>query len=133
MRTMGRSSKESLPRLEEGLLAALSALDHQVQKEVGRRTPAELATQGVQKWEPYAKRVERICSFVLDQLGANEVGLDSILILAQALPKCLQIAAADLGPTGLGDLRSGYALAAAAGISRDAELIRQALTGEQIN
>lgn len=115
-----------LSPLEEGILRAMSAVDKQVLREM-QRTPAELEMHGVQKWEPYQKRIEFITSFVLNMLGEDKVQLDSLLVFAQAFSKSLALIIEDLGEEGLGQLRSDYALAATENISKDCFKITQML------
>ena len=125
---------EKLPPLEEGLLQAMQAIDKQVEREVGRRTPEETEEHGVQKWEPHDRRIERVCSYALSLLGDNEVQLDSIVVLAQAMVKALQVVADDLGPEGLGKVRCAYLQSALEKVGRYAYLGEQALNpGGRIN
>ena len=119
-----------LQKLEEGLLQALQALDRQVAREL-QRSPAELEAHGVLKWEPYQKRIELVCSFILDSLGGREVELDSLIILAQALSKALRLVIDDLGEDGLGQVRSSYCLVALEKIAADAHAGKQALRSER--
>ncbi|MBN8548079.1 MAG: hypothetical protein J0M12_02060 [Deltaproteobacteria bacterium] len=107
-----------LSPMEEGILRAMSAIDKQVAREM-QRTPAELDVHGVQKWEPYQKRIEFITSFVLNMLGDEKVQLDSLLVFAQAFAKSLALVVEDLGEEGLGKLRTEYALAATENIAKD--------------
>ena len=96
-----------------------------------QRSPRETATQGVQKWEPHHKRVELVAAFALNALGEQEIELDSLLIMAQALTKALCLVADDLGPTGLGKVRTNYCLAAFEQLARDAHSGQQALQAER--
>lgn len=111
---------------EENLLACMQALDSQVAREM-QRAPAEREAHGVQKWEPYQKRVERMCAFVLNSLGDQAVELDSVLILAQALAKTLRLVVDDLGPEGLGKVRSEYCQTTFEGLSKDSYVALQRL------
>jgi len=95
-----------LPKLEEGLLLALNALDNQVKRAM-ERTPAEREVAGVQKWKPHDERIEKVCGFVLDNFG-EDIELDSILIMSQAFVKILSILCDELKTEGLGDIRSAY-------------------------
>ena len=104
-------SASHLPPLEEGLLQAFKALDNQVAREM-QRSPAELEARGIQKWEPYMKRIENVCAFLLNALGDRRIELDSLLIVSQATAKCLQMVVDDLGEKGLGKVRTGYCLGA---------------------
>lgn len=106
-------------KLEEGLLQAMKALDTQIARAM-QRTPAEREVHGVQKWEPYETRVENLTAFVLNELGDNTVSLDSLLVLSQAFTKALRLACDDLGPGGLGAVRSSYCIDALQKIARDA-------------
>ena len=107
-----------LSPMEEGILRAMSAVDKQVAREM-QRSPAELEVHGVQKWEPYQKRIEFISSFILNLLGDDKVQLDSLLVFSQAFAKTLALVIEDLGEEGLGKLRSDYALAATENIAKD--------------
>ena len=115
---MPKDANPSLPPLERALLQALKSVDNQIAREM-QRTPAQRDVHGVQKWDPYQKRVERLCSFILSALGAEEVALDGILVLAQALSKSLHLFVEDLAPADLGKLRSAYCAAAAQSIAQD--------------
>ena len=106
-------------KLEEGLLQAMHAIDTQVARAM-QRSPAERETMGVQKWEPYDTRVEQVTAYVLNELGDNSVGLDSVLVLAQAFTKALRLAAEDLGADGLGTVRTAYCVDAMEKVQRDA-------------
>lgn len=102
------SKREKLPPLEEGLLTALQAIDNQIAREVGTRSPEEREELGIQKWEPLVSRIERICGFVLDRFGENELDLDGIIVLSQAMTKTLQLLFEELGEEGLGKMRYSY-------------------------
>jgi hypothetical protein len=88
-----------------------------------QRTPSEREVLGVQKWEPYETRVEHITAYILNELGDNTIGLDSLLVLAQAFTKALRLAAEDLGPDGLGMVRSSYCVDAMEKVTRDASRV----------
>lgn len=113
------TTKNSGGKLEEGLLQAMHAIDNQVARAM-QRTPAERESMGVQKWEPYDTRVEHVTAYILNELGDNSVGLDSVLVLAQAFTKALRLAAEDLGADGLGTIRTAYCVDAMEKIQRDA-------------
>ena len=114
------SKREKLPPLEEGLLAALQAIDNQVAREIGSRTPVEREEHGVQKWEPLTARIERVCGFVLDKFGENEIDLDGLVVLGQALTKTLQLLYEELGEEGLGKVRFKYCSSALEEIEKSA-------------
>lgn len=118
---MSKEKQEQLPLLEEGMLQAMRALDSQISKELQRRSPLQLERSGVQKWEPISSRVERVASFVLSSLGEQQIGLDSLLVLSQAMAKSLQLAVEELGSGGLGELRASYCTKALESIRADAE------------
>jgi hypothetical protein len=111
---------EQLGKLEQGLLQAMRAIDNQIARAM-QRTPAEREVHGVQKWEPYAVRVEHITAVLLEELGDNTVSLDSLLVLVQAFSKALQLTVGDLDQGGLGALRSAYCLDAMEKVQRDAQ------------
>ncbi|MFN8389054.1 MAG: hypothetical protein U0136_02040 [Bdellovibrionota bacterium] len=115
-----------IPPLEEGLLRAMQALDNQIARAM-ERTPAEREAHGVQKWEPITERIERVCVFLMNALGDDEVKLDSLVILSQAFAKALTLVTDDLGEEGLGKLRTAYCLNAFEQIAADAERGRAAL------
>lgn len=114
--------------LEAGLMQCMHALDSQVAREM-QRTPAQREEQGVQKWEPYAKRIESVAGCILDAIGREKITLDSLLILSQASSKALSLAVDDLGEEGLGAVRSQYAIAAAESILYDSSRILAVLKG----
>jgi hypothetical protein len=114
-----KSRSDGLPPLEAGLLRCLQALDNQVAREM-QRTPAERDLHGVQKWEPYNKRVEIVAGFLAEQLGKGELELDGVLILTQALSKALSLYSDELGADGLGKIRSEYVVQVGQALSSDA-------------
>lgn len=116
---MSEKRASKLPPLEEGLLQAMQALDKQVSREM-QRTPAERESKGVQKWEPFERRIEGVSSFILNALGDESVALDSLIILSQSLTKALYLITEDLGREGLGEVRSSYCRAAMEGVRQDA-------------
>ena len=110
---------EKLTPLDEGLLKALRAIDNQISREM-QRTPAELEKLGVQKWEPFNKRIENIAAFLIDNISEQHIQLDSLVVLSQALAKVMKIFAEDMGEDGLGKMRSAYLRWAMENLSRDA-------------
>jgi len=125
---MSNKKEVKLPPLEEGLLRAMKALDSQIARAMSR-TPSQREEHGVQKWEPHSERVERVCILVMQALGEREVELDSVIVLAQAFSKALNLLADDLGEKGLGKMRTNYVLSAAKSILTDAERISGSLGG----
>lgn len=123
------SNGERLPPLEMNLLSALKALDTQIAREM-QRSPAEREEHGVMKREPYLKRIEKLTGFVLDAVGAEEADLDGVLVLSQTLAKSLQMLVEDMGPEGLGKVRSSYCHEAFDCLERAVEQGRRALKGE---
>ena len=116
------------PPLEEGLMMAMRALDNQIARAM-ERSPSEREVSGVQKWEPVAERVERVCVWVMNSLGDKEVQLDSLLVLSQAMTKALALIVDDLGEEGLGKMRSAYCVDALEKISVDAVRAKSSLRG----
>lgn len=124
-----------LPVMEAGLARCMRSLDSQIAREM-QRSPAEREEHGVQKWEPYNTRIERLVTFLLNQLGDEEVTLDSLLVLVQALTKTYSIIVDDLGEEGLGEVRSLYCARACEALSFDIERAAKILRGtgtEQLN
>ncbi len=121
-------AERQLPPLEQGLLTAMRALDNQIARAM-QRSPSEREAHGVQKWEPIATRVENVCAFVLNSLGDEDVTLDSLLVLSQAMAKSLALVVDDLGLEGLGEIRSGYVSSALESIAEDASRTLRGLTG----
>lgn len=117
---------EQQGKLEQGLLQAMKAIDNQVARAM-QRSPAEREIHGVQKWEPYASRVEHLTAFILEELAVNNISLDSVLVLVQAFAKTLNFAVDDLGPDGLGAVRSSYCLDAMEKVQRDAQFVTEQL------
>lgn len=113
--------------LEAGLLMSLQAIENQISREVANRNQEQLAQHGVKRWESFDKRIENITSYLLNSLGENNVSLDSIQVLAQALVKTLAISVEDLQESGLGKLRTSYFVEATARIERDCDLVKQIL------
>jgi Asp-tRNA(Asn)/Glu-tRNA(Gln) amidotransferase A subunit family amidase len=112
---------EQLPPLEKGLRDCLRALDNQIAREL-QRSPSELATQGVQKWQPIQTRVERLSAFLLSELGEDSVNIESVLVLAQASTKALRMACEDLGKDGLGKVRAAYCVSTFDSVSNDSRV-----------
>ena len=126
-----KEQKEKLPVLEESLLEALKALDNQIAREMQRDAKSK-DKHGVQKWEPFQSRVERLCSFLLNSLGEQTIDLDGIIVLAQTLSKTLSLACADLGEDGLGKIRAEYVRVTFENIERDAKNAQHSLCAEPL-
>lgn len=122
-----RNNSEQLPPLEQGLFTALRSIDTQILREVESRNPAQLEEHGLRKWNSYESRIERICSFVLNSIGDDDLGTDGVLVMAQAMSKTLMLVVEDLEQAGLGKTRSEYCRTAAANIERDMNEILQLL------
>ena len=136
---MGKKKKTNSPKgaplMESGLLQCMKALDNQIAREM-QRSPEEREAHGVQKWEPYNTRIERVVTLLLNELGADNITLDSVLVLTQALSKTMSITVDDLGEEGLGNVRSTYCLKACEALSFDTERALNVLRGtgsEQLN
>ena len=123
---MSKQRIESEP-LELGLRQALQALDNQIAREM-QRSPADRETHGVLKWEPIESRIERVSAYLLSIFG-EEIQLDSLMVLAQALVKTLALVVEDCGAEGLGEVRSRYIERAAEAVIRDATMMRSSATG----
>lgn len=119
-----------LEPLEAGILTALKALENQIAREL-QRTPSETELQGVTKWEPYSKRVEKVTGFVLDLIESKSVDLDGIFVMAQAFSKALAMVATDVGPSDLGEVRSDHMRAAGQALDHDAQTILNAINTTQ--
>ena len=104
---MAKADKTQLSRLEEGLMMAMRAIDEQVAREM-QRSDAEREQKGVQKWDPLQKRIEKAASILLNAFAKDDIKLDSLLVLSQALTKSLQLIVDEIGTEGLGHIRSGY-------------------------
>lgn len=124
--------KQKTPLLQDGLFTAMRALDNQVAREM-QRTPSKEELHGVQKWEPFQKRIEELAAVILDEFGERTVALDSILILSQTFSKVLQLIASDLGEDGLGKVRAEYCKIAMANISADATRVISMLQEDNRN
>jgi hypothetical protein len=106
---------------------AMRALDNQVARDWQKRAPEDRESLGVLKWEPINTRVENLSVFLLESFGDQLIGLDSLLIMSQAMAKSLQLIVDELGAEGLGEVRKAYCLGAAENISRDIARLQQAL------
>ncbi len=122
---MTKQRIESEP-LEVGLRQALQAIDNQIAREM-QRSPAERELQGVLKWEPFESRVERVSAYLLSIFG-EDIQLDSLIVLAQALVKALSLVVEDCGAEGLGEVRCRYIERAAEALVRDATMMRGSVT-----
>ena len=120
---------ETLQPLEAALLRAMKAIDNQVAREM-QRTPAEREEHGSKKWKPYDTRIENIAAFVLNSLGDDSATLDSVIVLSQAFTKALRMAMEDLGPDGLGKIRTEYCSQTMERIQQDAVKGRAAVVEE---
>lgn len=112
--------------LKIGLRQALQAIDNQIAREM-QRSPAEREVHGVLKWEPFEARVERVSAYLLSIFG-EDIQLDSLIVLSQALVKTLALVVEDCGREGLGDVRARYIERAADGLEHDATAMRDAVT-----
>jgi len=121
-------SSSSLSKLEAGLVQAMKAIDNQVARAM-LRTPQERSQSGVRKWEPYESRVESIAAFILNSLGDDVVGMDSLFVLTQAFVKALRLVGEDLGEDGFGKVRLEYCIDTMERVETDAakllSLLRQ--------
>jgi hypothetical protein len=122
---------EQRGKLEQGLIQAMKAVDNQIARAM-QRTPSERDLHGVQKWEPYNTRVENVAAFVLEEIGAQEASLDSLLVFTQGFTKALYLIVSDLGKEGLGSLRASYCLDAMKKVERDAQEVIEALADEHL-
>ncbi len=111
---------------------AMRALDNQVAKDWQKRAPEERESLGVLKWEPINIRVENLSVFLLESFGDQLIGLDSLLIVSQAMAKSLQLIADELGQEGLGEVRRAYCQGASDNIMRDIARLQQSLKGVEI-
>lgn len=112
--------------LEGGLRQALQAIDNQIAREM-QRSPADREVHGVLKWEPFETRIERVSAYLLSIFG-EDIQLDSLMVLSQALVKTLALVVEDCGREGLGDIRARYIERAAEGLVRDATMMRNSVT-----
>ena len=108
--------------LAQGLIAAMKAIDNQIARKM-QRSPAEREEAGVQKWSPYAEKVEQTTALVLDAFGSQDIELDSVLVTSQAMVKALYLIIEEVED--LGKLRTEYCQDALEKIDRD---VRQALS-----
>ena len=126
------NDSKNLPPLEASILRALQAIDSQIDREM-QRTPADRETHGVQKWAPMSTRIERIVTFALDQFSQDEVKIESLLVMAQALTKAVRFAVEELGEDGLGKMRSDYCRRTVDEIGQDAHKASQVLNQPALN
>lgn len=124
-------SKQQKPQKEEpmieGLGQMLQAIERQIAREM-QRSPDELERLGVQKWDPFLERIEKIAAAAVEKLGGGQVGLDSLIVASQALATALQLVVEELGREGLGELRTGYCLWASDNLDRSILRMRQSLS-----
>jgi hypothetical protein len=121
-----KEQKSKLPVLEASLIEALKSLDSQIAREM-QRDVKQTEKHGVQKWEPFQNRIEKLSSFLLNCLGEQKIDLDGIIVLTQTFSKVLALVTEDLGSDGLGKIRSDYIRSTFENISRDAENSRRTL------
>lgn len=120
---------KKVERLEEYLVGAMRAVDNQIARML-QRSPEEVEASGVQKWEPYQRKVEQLSKIMLDAFGDQSVQLDSILVFSQAFLKSLKIIVEDLDREGLGNIRTQYCRSALDNIEFDARSAISQLKGE---
>jgi len=102
---MGKKVKKtSVPPLEAHLIGALRTID----KQIARSMQRDENVHSVQKWGPLDERIELICSLLLERCGKQEVQLDSLVVLSQALVKSLRLLVEELDREGLGEVRTHY-------------------------
>jgi len=106
---MTKASAQKLPPLQAGLVTALAAIDNQIARDL-QRSPEKLEQAGVQKWAIYERKIEEVTKLLLDELENQTVELDGLIVLLSAMAKSLQLLIEDLGPAGLGNLRTQYCL-----------------------
>lgn len=94
-------------KTQSALIDFLRSLDNQVAREM-QKAPADRREGGALKWEPYQKRVELTTSMLLESLATEEIQLDSLLISYQSFSKALLMYIEELGPEGLGRIRTEY-------------------------
>ena len=113
------TKKKNSSPLEDGFIVALRAIDNQIAREM-QRSPDELESHGLRKWEPHAKRVETVTALLLNAVGQRQIDLDSLIVSSQAFVKALRLFAEELEGEGLGHVRAEYVKEAFARISDDA-------------
>jgi hypothetical protein len=129
---MAEEKAPPLSPMQEGLLRAMRAIDNQIAREM-QRTPTERDEEGVLKWKPFETRVEQITAFVLECLGNEDLELDSLLVLSQALTTALRLVAEDLGSEGLGKVRSSYVERAVSLIAEEMRRAGDVVRVEELN
>ncbi len=113
------TKKKRTSPLEDGFIVALRAIDNQIAREM-QRSPEDLESHGVRKWEPHSKRVETVTALLLNAVGQRQVDLDSLIVSSQAFVKALRLFAEELDGEGLGHVRAEYVKEAFQRISDDA-------------
>ena len=116
--------------LQQHVLASLHALDAQVARAM-QRTPKEREEHGVEKWQPFQERVERITGVVLQGFADEACKLDGVLIMAEAYAKSLRMLVEELEKEGLGEVRSRYCEVAFSNIERDVRAAKKVLTSDE--
>ena len=116
--------------LQEQILASLHALDSQVARAM-QRTPKEREEHGVEKWQPFQERVERVTEVILQGFADERCKLDGVLIMAEAYAKGLRMLVEELGMEGLGEVRSRYCGVAFANIEREIRAAKMVLAADE--
>lgn len=117
----------------EGLGQMLKAVERQIAREM-QRSPEERERLGVQKWDPFLDRIEKIAAASVEKFGTQQVGLDSLIVASQALTTALQLVVEELGREGLGELRSAYCMWACENLERSILRIQSTLSeGNHLN
>jgi len=126
---MSKKNKKPVnPPLQHHLLAALKAIDNQIARSMQR----DENTNSVQKWGPIQERIELLTSFLIENAGNQEIQLESLLILGQAVTKTLRLLAEELGQAELGQVRGGYCREAFEKIEDDSRRALASLRDEAI-
>jgi hypothetical protein len=128
---MSRKNKLEAKKIsyDEALLRALACLQSQLEREL-QRNPAERDVLGVSKWEPITKRIEDTAGLLLDGFAEERVFIEPLLILSHALVKAINVIVQELGPEGLGKVRTDYILKVFNLVSTECNLIIERLKSE---
>lgn len=121
-----------LSKTEQHLIDCLKSFDSQIAREM-QRSPSQLEKQGVQKWTPYQRHIERLSAVLISSLGEQQVDLDSLIVMSQAFAKTLRLVCEDLEDAGLGRLRAAYCKAAFEEILEDARRGKEVFEGVLTN
>ena len=113
------------------LIEVLSSLEKQIARAANRKTELEVAESGFGKENIHSDKIERITGSIITSFEDNEIGLDSVLVLTQALLKSLRFISEDLNNEDLGEVRTELINTTINAVDRDLQLLKKSRNQEK--